>query len=83
MLAAVPPSSLRGFPQPGQRVRWRDPESARAWGWEAVFGPGPYEVIGRVDNSAHQLVPSLIVRTGLGEREICEIWLALADAECG
>jgi hypothetical protein len=32
-----------------------------------------------VDNSAHRLVPGLIVHTGLGEREISEIWLALAD----
>jgi hypothetical protein len=46
MTVAVSPKPIPGLLRPGQKVRWRDPECARAWGWEAVFGPGPFEVVG-------------------------------------
>jgi hypothetical protein len=65
--------------QPAQKVHWRDPQKARAWGWEDLFGPGPFEVVRMVDKSAHGLAAGLIVRTRLGEQEIPEVWLALAD----
>jgi hypothetical protein len=67
------------LPRPGQKVKWRNPEQARACGWEAVFGPGPYAVVRIVDHSGHGLAAGLVVRTALGEQEISEVWLALAD----
>jgi hypothetical protein len=65
--------------RPGQMVCWRNPAQARACGWEAVFGPAPYAVVRTVDHSASGLVAGLVLRTALGEREISEVWLALAD----
>jgi hypothetical protein len=67
------------LPQPGQKVCWRNPAQARACGWEAVFGPGPYAVVRSVDHSAHRLATGLVLRTALGEQELSELWLALAD----
>jgi hypothetical protein len=67
------------LPRPGQKVRWRKPQEARACGWEGVFGPGPYEVVGLVDHSECGLAAGLVLRTRIGEREIPEVWLALAD----
>ena len=67
--------------QPGQRVRWRNPGQARAYGWEAVFGGGPFVVVRTVDHSADGLATGLVLRTEMGEVEIFEIWLALADEE--
>jgi hypothetical protein len=68
------------LPRPGQKVCWRNPEHARACGWEDVFGPGPFEVVGIVDHSDHGLATGLVLRTALGEREILEVWLTLVDA---
>jgi hypothetical protein len=70
-------------PRPGQKVRWRNPQEARAWGWGDLFGPGPFEVVGIVDNSECGLAAGLILRTRIGEREIPEVWLALADEPVG
>jgi hypothetical protein len=67
------------LPSPGQEVRWRNPDQARAWGWEAAFGPGPFVVARLVDHSRHRLATGLVLRTALGEQEISEVWLALAD----
>jgi hypothetical protein len=67
------------LPRPGQKVRWRDPGYALAWGWDEVFGPAPFEVVRMVDNSDRGLAAGLIVQTRLGETEIPEVWLALAD----
>jgi hypothetical protein len=67
------------FARPGQQVRWREPLHARAWGWEAIFGPGPFEVVRVVDKCDHGLGPDLVLRTDLGEREIPEVWLAPAE----
>ena len=67
------------LPAPGQRVRWRQPQQARAWGWQAVFGPGPFRVVGLVDHSDQALPTGLVLHTELGEREISELWLALAE----
>jgi hypothetical protein len=67
------------LPRPGQKVRWHDPSYAHAWGWDEVFGPDPFEVVGMVDNSDRGLAAGLIVQTRLGETEIPEVWLALAD----
>jgi hypothetical protein len=72
-------TAMPDLPRPGQQVRWRNPGQARACGWEAVFGPGPYAVVRTVDHSAHGLAAGLVLRTALGEREISEVWLALAD----
>jgi hypothetical protein len=67
------------LPRAGQQVRWRDPTQARDWGWEAVFGPGPFTVVGLVNHSGHGLATGLILRTAVGDREISEVWLALAE----
>jgi len=67
---------MRSLPRPVQKVRWRNPELARACGWEDVFGPGPFAVIRIKDNSAHGLAMSFILQTELGEQEISEVWLA-------
>jgi hypothetical protein len=74
--------TLRAMPQlpwPDQKVRWRTPEQARACGWEAVFGSGPFAVVRTVDHSGYGLATGLVLRTALGEQEINEVWLALAD----
>jgi hypothetical protein len=70
---------MPALPRPGQKVRWRDPQHARACGWEDVFGPGPFAVVRLVDHSDHGLATGLILHTRLGEQEISEVWLALAD----
>jgi hypothetical protein len=67
------------LPRPGQKVCWRNPEQARAFGWVALFGPGPFEVVRLVNKSTHGLAAGLAVLTRLGEREIPEVWLALAE----
>jgi hypothetical protein len=64
-------------------VRWTDPEHARAWGWEDLFGPGPYEVVGLVGRNDRGLAANLVLRTRIGEREIPEVWLALAEESVG
>jgi hypothetical protein len=74
------PKRMPALPRPGQKVRWRNPRYARACGWEDVFGPGPFAVVGIVDKSDHGLATALVLRTELGECEISEVWLALADA---
>jgi hypothetical protein len=61
------------------RVRWRDPKKARAWGWEAALGAGPFEVVGVVDQSALGLPACLVLRTELGTHEVCEVWLKPDD----
>ena len=70
---------MPGLARPGQKVRWRNPGEARACCWEAVFGPGPYVVVRTVDHSAHGLPTGLILRTAIGEHEIYEVLVALAD----
>jgi hypothetical protein len=60
------------------RVRWicwRDPKKARAWGWEATLGAGPFEVVGVVDHGDCGLGLGLVLRTGLGEHEVPGVWL--------
>jgi hypothetical protein len=79
MTTAPAPKRMPELPRPGQKVRWRDPQDARRCGWEAVFGPGPYEVVGIVDRGGRGLATNIVLRTGMGEREIPEVWLALAD----
>jgi hypothetical protein len=73
------PGRMPERPRVSAKVRWRDPGNARAWGWVDLFGPGPFELVGVVDRSGHGLAASLVLRTGLGDREIPEVWLALAD----
>jgi hypothetical protein len=79
MTGAATMTPMPELPRPGQRVSWRNPEEARACGWEAIFGPAPYPVVGTVDHSAHGLAPGLVLRTAIGETEIPEVWLALAE----
>jgi hypothetical protein len=67
------------LPRPGQKVRWRDPSQARAWCWTDLYGPGPFEVVRTVDRRGRGLAAGLVLRTRLGEWEIPEVWLALAD----
>jgi len=79
MKSAANPEPMPELPRPGQKVRWRNPEQARASGWADLFGSGPFPVICIKDNSAYGLARSLLLQTELGEREISEVWLALAD----
>jgi hypothetical protein len=83
MTAMTTMTAMPELPRPGQQVCWRAPEQARAWGWEALFGPGPYTVVRTVDHSASGLATGLVLRTALGEREISEVWLARADDPSG
>ncbi len=79
MTTAPAPKLMPVLPRPGQRVRWRCPQEARRCGWEAVFGSGPFEVVGLVDRGERGLAANVVLHTGMGEREIPEVWLALAD----
>jgi hypothetical protein len=67
------------LPRPGEKVRWRNRRRARACGWEDLFGPGPFEVVGLVDRSDRGLAANVVLRTQMGEREIPEVWLTLTD----
>ena len=79
MAAAGLPRPMRVLPCPGQKVRWRNPQQARDWGWQDVFGSGPFRVEGLVDHSDRSMPTGLLLHTKLGEREISELWLALED----
>jgi hypothetical protein len=79
MTTAPAPKLMPELPRPGQKVRWRNPQDARRCGWEAVIGPGPFEVVGLVDRSDLGLAANVVLRTDLGELEIPEVWLTLAD----
>lgn len=67
------------LPRADQKVCWRDPQQAHAWGWVAVFGIGPFDVVRLEDKSGQGSPTGIILQTELGEQEINEIWLALAD----
>jgi hypothetical protein len=71
------------LPRSGQQVYWRDRRGARAWHWEEIFGPGPFEVVRTVDKSDKGLAAGLVVRTLIGEQEISEIWLTPANGPDG
>jgi hypothetical protein len=79
LTTAPAPGRMPELPRPGQRVRWRSPQDARAWGWEDLFGTGLFEVVGIVGGSAPGLARSLLLHTRIGERAIPEVWLTLAD----
>jgi len=79
MAAAGLPRPMRVLPCPGQKVRWRNPQQARDWGWQDVFGSGPFRVEGLVDHSNLSMPTGVLLQTELGEREISELWLALED----
>jgi hypothetical protein len=83
MTTTAAPKPTPELPRPGWKVRWRNPQEARACGWEDVFGPGPFAVVGIVDHSDHGLAPGFVLRTALGEQEISEVWLALAEESVG
>jgi len=74
---------MQVLPRPGQKVCWRDPRTACVAGWEGTHGLGPFEVVRLVDHSGQGLATGLVVRTLLGEPEISEVWLALADETVG
>jgi len=76
-------TAMPELPRPGQKVRWRNLAHARACGWVGVFGAGPFVLVRLVDHSAHRLAAGLILRTAIGETEIPEVWLALADKRAG
>lgn len=79
MITGTIEEPLGQLPEPGQKVRWRNPQQARAWGWEQVLGMGPYTVLGIVDHSDQALPAGLLVCTELGQREISELWLTPAN----
>ena len=78
---SVSPLPMPELPRPGQKVRWRCTRHARAIGWLDAHGPGPFEVVGLVDKSRQGVPPAVVVRTGLGEREINVVWLAAEGGE--
>jgi hypothetical protein len=69
--------------RPGQKVRWRDPHQARAWGWADALGAGPFEVLRLVDRGEQGLPPGLVLHTALGEREVNAVWLEPAAGPGG
>jgi hypothetical protein len=79
MMKSTSPKRMPTLPRAGQKVRWRDPQNARASGWEDVFGSGPFEVVRMVDNHDRGLATGIVLRTNLGDWEISEVWLAVAD----
>jgi hypothetical protein len=83
MKTATTPEPMPRLAQPGQKVCWRNPGQARACGWEAVFGPGPFVVVRSVDHSEYGLATGLVLRTAIGEREIYEVWMTPADEAKG
>lgn len=66
MTTTPTPKPMPELPRPGQEVRWRNPQEARACGWEDVFGPGPYAVARIVDNSAYGLAAGLVLFSTTG-----------------
>jgi len=83
MTKAATHKPMPGLAWPGQKVRWRDPGQARAYGWEALFGPGPFVVVRIVDHSTYGLATGLVLRTAIGEQEIPEVWMTLTDEAAG
>jgi hypothetical protein len=73
------PQAARLFVPYPWRVRWRNPEKARAWGWAAALGVGPFAVVGVVDQSAYGLGLGLVLNTELGDCEVAEVWLEADD----
>jgi hypothetical protein len=67
------------LPGPGEKVRWRNPRHAWFLGWEDAYGPGPFEVIGLVNERRPGPLRGILLKTKLGEREINEVWLAAGD----
>jgi hypothetical protein len=78
-MATAFPEPMTHLPQPGQRVRWRNPDHVRWLGWEEAFGHGPFEVVGLIDHAAQDIPSGVVLRTRSGEREINEVWLELAE----
>jgi hypothetical protein len=76
------PELPAALPRPSHQVRWRNPQHARDWGWEELFGPGPFEVVRTVEQKYRGLAAGLVLRTKIGEWEISNVWLAPA-AETG
>lgn len=72
------PNFMRELPHSGQRVGWRNPRYARAWSWESLFGPGPFEVVGLIGRRGG-LAAQIVISTNIGEQEIPEVWLALCE----
>jgi hypothetical protein len=66
------------LPRPGQLVHWRNVRHAHALGWVDAYGPGPFVVIGTVDKSPQGIPDAVILQTPLGEKEVNQVWLALA-----
>ena len=79
MSEAAFPGLMPLLPRPGENVRWRNGQQARVWGWQDVFGAGPFRVLGIVDHSDQKMPTGLLLDTDLGNREISELWLALDD----
>lgn len=79
MIAAPMPPPMPRLPCTGEKVCWRNLNDARAQCWEAVFGPGPFEVVRVVDKTGYGLPAGFIVETNLGNWEINEVWLKLAE----
>ena len=79
MPGASIPRPMPVLPRPGQQVRWRNPQQARSWGWEDVFGAGPFRVLGIVHNSNPVFPTGLLLHTDFGDQAICELWLALTE----
>ena len=75
---ALFPELVPELPRPGQQVRWSQPWHAHAIGWADAYGPGPFEVVRVVDKAEQGLPAGVVLKTGLGEREINAVWLELS-----
>jgi hypothetical protein len=60
-------------------LRWRNAGQARTLSWQDVFGACPFPVMDIVDDGDRAFPMGLLLDTELGEREISEVWLELAD----
>ncbi|HEY7426078.1 MAG TPA: hypothetical protein VH682_17740 [Gemmataceae bacterium] len=72
------PTPMPQLPQPGQLVHWRNVRHAHALGWVDAYGSGPFIAIGTVDKSHQGISDAVLLQTSLGEKEVNQVWLALA-----
>jgi hypothetical protein len=69
-------SVVEPLPQPGQQLRWRHPRRAFALGWFNVFGPGPFEFLGVVDEPEPDAPLTFIIQTEFGVKAIDAVWVS-------
>jgi hypothetical protein len=71
--------TVRLYDPGARRARWRGPAEARACGWVAALGAGPFEAVAVADHGDHRPRAGLVLSTDLGEVEVGEAWLEPDD----